>query len=380
MRISVQELGPLARLELPLSPLTVVQGPNNAGKSWLCNAIYSAGRRLSIEGRLDGFAFPAPAELKAPPALGAAIQAAKAALDAKEGAEHRLGFGREVLSTGAPEGGHTAPAGTLARWLGVPDQLPPRAVLRWQVDAADPPLFERATATMRRQGGKLLLTGALEGEAFDPLPIEATYARHEAANAVLQLAGWLRDALFRRAVAFPEERLGLAELSAQRGREGGTERPFLSEAARDLGRVLGALRGYAPETRAALGGDPELLGRLSDEVLGGRVEMDTAGELTFRFGVTRLPLQAAGAGVRALALLSLYLEFLASPGDLLVLDAPELGLGPAARLALAGLLVELAERGWTVVVATREAELAARLARSGARVSSLEPRPGGSAA
>lgn len=364
MRLHLTELGRVRAADIELAPLTVLYGANNAGKTWVANAIYSAGRRLSIEGRLEGYSFPAPGELRAPAALTAAIHGAKTALDAKDGAEHKLVLNRAELGELGPEGGVSATGGTLARWLGVPDQLPPACVLRWRLEPEDVRLFDTVEAKLKRSGMKITVSAEIKGELFDTLPLELSVARHESASAVLNLAAWLRDGIFRRAACFPEERSGLVEGGVARVRDGSQDRAWLSEGARDAARMLGELRGYGPEARANLGGDPELSRRLWDEVLGGRVEMDASGELFFRQGVLRLPIAAAGAGVRALTQLSLYLELLASPGDLLVLDAPELGLGAGMREALGRLLLTMPGRGYMLVVTTRDAGLAAVLGRS----------------
>ncbi len=379
MRLHITELGRVTAADIELAPLTVLYGANNTGKSWVASAIYSAGRRLSIEGRLEGYNFPPPGELRAPAALTSAIAAAKTALDAKDGAEHKISLKQEELGELGPDGGVSATGGTLARWLGVPDQLPPAASLRWRMEPEDPRLFHTVDATLKRQGMKVTASAEVKGELFDPLPVSVSAARHEVGGLILGLSGWLRDGIFRRAACFPEERLGIVEGGAARVREGTQDRPWQSEGARDAARMLGELRGYGPEQRASLGGDPELARRLWEEVLGGRVEMDANGDLHFRQGVTRLPINAAGAGVRALALLSIYLELLASPGDLLVLDAPELGLGTGMREALARVLRTLPERGYLVVVTTRDAALAAALSRSRQSVSyGLEEQNDGS--
>lgn len=377
MRLSIQSLGRIQSAEIALAPLTVLLGPNNTNKTWVANAIYSAGRRLSLEGRLDGLTFPPPGELRAPAALSAAITEAKAALEARDGVEHAFELRAETLGALGPEGGHAAPAGTLSRWLGLPDSLPPRATVRWVNDDTQG-LFDAAEGTLTRQGGKVALAARLLGPAFEAFPLDSTHPRSEVAGALLGLAGWLRDGIFRRAAVFPEERLSAVELPV---RALAQERPWTSEAARDASRLLGELRGYNPETRSALGGDAEVHARLSEEVLQGRVEMDAGGDLSFRQGTLRLPLPAAGAGVRSLALLSLYLEYVASPGDLLVLDAPELGLGPRALEALAGLVGALPERGYLVIVATREPALASRLAGAAdARIWSFVEQPDGAVA
>lgn len=359
MRLSVQNLGRIRDAELDLQPVTVLYGANNTCKTWLANALYSSARRLSLEGRLEGFVWPGPAEGKLHPQLQRIATEARAALDVRDGAEYS--YSLKFSEVPAPPDGYVGHAGTLARWLGLPDLLKPNASSRLHRGAEDLPLFERLNVKIKRNGTRLLVTGELLGEAFDAFPLESAHGRADVNAAALGPVAWLRDSLFRRVFAVTEDRLAHADALGRPARGPGTTdapSPWSAESSRDATRALGELCGQTPEMRGNMGGDEALAEMLATDVLGGSVEMAPNGTLSFRQGQTRLPLPAASSGVRALATFSVYLSFLASPGDLLLFDAPELMLADAARDALVELLRAMPERGYRLIVPTRSAVVA----------------------
>lgn len=379
MRLSVHNLGRIRDAELEIRPITVLYGANNTCKTWLANAAYSAARRLSLEGRIEGFTWPGPGEGKLPEALQRIVTEARAALDVRDGAEYA--YTLKFSAVPAPSDGYVGHAGTLARWLGLPDLLKPDASSRLRREAEDLPLFDRLNVNIRRTGTKLVVSGELVGDAFDAFPIESSHPRADLHAAALGPAGWLRDSLFRRVFALTEDRLAQADALGRSSRSPGateTPSPWTAESGRDAQRALGALCGQSPELRQSMGGDEALAEQLSNDVLGGRVEMAPNGTLSFRQGQSRLPLPAAGAGVRALATFSTYLSFLASPGDLIVFDTPELMLGESAQRALMELLYGLPERGYRLLVCTRSPLVARSLgAHELAAVHALEERADG---
>lgn len=81
----------------------------------------------------------------------------------------------------------------------------------------------------------------------------------------------------------------------------------------------------------------------------------------------QLPLHEAPRHVAALAPLDLYLRHLAAPGDLVILEEPDLALDDARREELFGVLAHLARAGIRVVVSAARAEVGRDLAAAGAR-------------
>lgn len=379
MRLSVHNLGRIRDAELQLRPLTALYGANNTNKTWLANAAYSSARRLSLEGRMEGFAWPGPGEGKLAPELQRVLSEARAVLEARDGAEYSYTLTAAQVPT--PSDGYGGHAGTLARWLGLPDLLRPDAHSRLAREAGEGGLFDRLTVKIRRSGTKLSVAGELSGEAFESFPLESSHSRADLQVATLGPVAWLRDSVYRRAFAVTEDRLTQADAMGRPPKGPGqidAPSPWSAESSRDAQRALGELCSQSPEVRQSQGGDPELAERLAADVLGGQIEMAPNGTLSFRQGQVRLPLPAAGGGVRALATFSTYLSFLAGPGDLLFFDAPELLLGDSALRALTGVLLAMPERGYHLIVCTRSRALAQALGEHDlAALYALDERPDG---
>jgi len=109
---------------------------------------------------------------------------------------------------------------------------------------------------------------------------------------------------------------------------------------------------------------PELLKRKTDRyqglarqvesLVGGHFGVDTEGNVSFtpNQSLERLDLHLSSSTVKSLFGLWFYLEHQAKPGDMLMIDEPELNLHPANQRALARLLARLVNAGLRVVVST----------------------------
>jgi hypothetical protein len=94
---------------------------------------------------------------------------------------------------------------------------------------------------------------------------------------------------------------------------------------------------------------------LEGTVFGGRVFPSLSGPV---FAPATAPARrqrpsAAGPGVVSLAGLSVYFRHLASAGDLVIIEDPELGLPPREQRALARVLAKAVGRGFRLVVSTQ---------------------------
>ena len=139
MRLSVHNLGRIRDAELEIQPITVLYGANNSCKTWLANAAYSSARRLSLEGRMNGFVWPGPAEGKLHPQLQRIAAEARAALDVRDGAEYS--YTLKFADVPGPQDGYVGHAGALPHgisgrnrgsrpsrcWLTCSSPTPPRA-------------------------------------------------------------------------------------------------------------------------------------------------------------------------------------------------------------------------------------------------------------
>jgi hypothetical protein len=158
-------------------------------------------------------------------------------------------------------------------------------------------------------------------------------------------------ARFKKVIAFPAERKALIELchDANFRGEGLFSRTgvhFLQ-----LLRLLAFVQ-FAPQEK----GSVPIAEVLEDELLGGRVEAEKglAGSrwvYQSKEGL-RLELPAASSLVRSLGGFNAYLRLFARPGDLIVIDEPEMNAHPDAQLAITEVLCRLVNAGVNVILTT----------------------------
>lgn len=91
---------------------------------------------------------------------------------------------------------------------------------------------------------------------------------------------------------------------------------------------------------------------LEKAVLKGKLGIGREGEIDYKPAgrKTAMPLHMAASMVKSLAMLVLYLKHIAQPGDLLILDEPELNLHPDNQVQLARLLGKLVNSGIKVMM------------------------------
>lgn len=93
---------------------------------------------------------------------------------------------------------------------------------------------------------------------------------------------------------------------------------------------------------------------LEKTVLEGEIGINKDGEMDYLPANQKkaMPLHTAASMVKSLAMLVLYLRHIARPGDLLILDEPELNLHPNNQLQLARLIGRLVHSGVRVLMTT----------------------------
>lgn len=116
-----------------------------------------------------------------------------------------------------------------------------------------------------------------------------------------------------------------------------------------------------PEIRKKPKGPFHDLAESIKKIIGGKYEVDAEGDISFTpyklkrgDGPTppKLDLHLTSSTVKSLFGLWAYLEFDAQPGDVLMIDEPELNLHPSNQRRLARLLARLVNSGLRVVVST----------------------------
>jgi len=100
---------------------------------------------------------------------------------------------------------------------------------------------------------------------------------------------------------------------------------------------------------------PEIL-NIFKEILGGEYEVQDEGSILFSFdqdgSSNQVPLHASSSSVKSLVDLNFYIKHLAKPGDLLIIDEPELNLHPANQRKLAKLFTRLMKAGVKLLMTT----------------------------
>ncbi len=107
---------------------------------------------------------------------------------------------------------------------------------------------------------------------------------------------------------------------------------------------------------------PQVLDEFSD-ILGGDYRFDDSGAIYFqpRHGRVRLSMDESSSSVRSLLHMGLYLRHVASSGDLMMVDEPELNLHPENQRRIARLFARLVKLGVRVLATTHSDYIAREL-------------------
>ncbi|OQX24810.1 MAG: hypothetical protein BWK80_18910 [Desulfobacteraceae bacterium IS3] len=105
---------------------------------------------------------------------------------------------------------------------------------------------------------------------------------------------------------------------------------------------------------------------LETEILQGKVDFETSKlkkELLFHVSKNlKLEMAVASSMIKELAPLALYLKNLAEPGDLLIIDEPEMNLHPAAQVELIEFFAMLVNAGLNILITTHSPYIVDHLA------------------
>ncbi len=335
MKVSVRNLGVIKEAEIDLKPFTVFIGPNNAGKTWLAYALagilgqYGWGQytRAYIDGTIN----------ETYPRLEIAIL--KRILDSSE--ERKISVGKSqqnALLNFLKEPGkrelyiYTSTEGSISDKL--PDRVIKDEVVSSVFHAMHYGLYEAVN------------TFATERTAFTAFPIFRQIGKQPSTFFVRHLT---------EPVSFLQAMIGEA-----------FERS-ISRRQRDAGNfpVIVTYMQLA-----------ELIGK---QILGGGVdfstpEPDPRREILFEpDGGPEIELPIASSMVKELASLVLYLRYLAVPGELLIIDEPEMNLHPEAQAKMTEFLAMLVNAGLPVLITTHSPYIVDHLANLMKAAESTEP-------
>jgi len=383
MKISIRNLGAVREAEIDLKPLTIFIGPNSSGKTWTAYALagvfgtYGREQYIGDEDRV----------LRDFPILNTLMQQVSAegnaTLDLVAFADH---YGEAYFN---------AVAGRATHWMAefLATERYSFAELQIRISLADskPAFLQRvahngidqplaagrngdnALLRLLKEPDQPVLYVYSEGSVLNKLPPRAVkeFIVHNVCRA-------LHNAVYPHVYTLPAERTAYSALRPAAGAVTKESAPFrgLTRPVTDFIQMSGDLF-YAPRRDEQAGQEAtaaiylRLANLLEREILGGQVEFSTPEpdprrQLLFRPNGSdnSLEITIAASLVKDLAPLTLYLRFLAAPGDLLVFDEPEINLHPRAQVQLAEFLGMLVNAGVNVVATSHSPYLVDHLANT----------------
>lgn len=336
MRLKLTNLGRIASADIDIRPLTVFIGENGTNKTWAVYALHGIVRTLSRAAlgakrfRFVGWGNPANMSL--------AESLWQAAQDVGE-ADASAKFQHEYEG---PMGG-ALELDSLATVLGLPpSKLNPRVVVNLHANPESFPGSMRGfSITLRNKGALAVITARLT----DGRAVERRVVNLANAEALLNAAEQFSSTMIDRCTVLPAERKGLSILRVA------PQSQTTSLAIADYLEMLDDARTTSGESVYG-----RTLSHLQ-EIIGGRVSYSGSDSEGARQAfVTRdgqeLPLHAAHSLVRSVAGLSAYLERLAKPGDVVIIDELEMNAHPRAQLMLTEFICVLVNAGLRVVFTT----------------------------
>ncbi|MEZ4435312.1 MAG: AAA family ATPase [bacterium] len=229
---------------------------------------------------------------------------------------------------GAADGTATLDGRELSRLLALDDLSPGHATLTcagaggWPHDVIAFPAERKALLALHRQLAALSVFGSLGPSADDPTEV-TDLGRRIASERLAAAARSLQSCLPRPALDF------IAFIDGMPGRPKPGGDAFTALAARLDEHLIGGHLDFVPRL---LEGDEQ--------------------RLRFASADARLPIQSTHSLLRSLGGLDLYLRHVAQPGDVILIDEPEMNAHPSTQLAIAEFLAMLVNAGVRVIATT----------------------------
>lgn len=386
MKITVRELGIISQAEIDVKPLTVLVGPNNASKTWL---VYLLSGILGIHG------YQTYAEAYSNDLLDSQVFLDKLVDDIFTKGSTSVDLQQFADEQGEQLANQVAAYAQtwLADYLGT--NRADFSNLEVKIDFTDQQKHIRdsmkgasftrklssdfyeaealLSARKQRKDRKLYFhtTGENLSEQLSPSIVKEFVAE--------VLLGLLFQSLYRGVVVFPTERttfitmsfddevniktrlISEDELNEMRTRS----RPQSQVIGRFLGMIFRLYRSsFATRAKAAEKSAPirryiELAHLLQSQILGGVLDFSNpengpGREILFRPAQEsgELEMSVSSSMVKELAPLALYLRYLAQPGELIIIDEPEMNLHPEAQAKMVEFLAMLVNAGLHVLITT----------------------------
>jgi hypothetical protein len=393
MKISISSLGAVPDLEISLKPLTVFVGENGTGKTWTAYTIAGIFGRYGFEKYVDAYLRDETA-LRYDPiekTIKKLIEDGTASLNIVE-------FSQEYTETYINEIAKLAPTWMNSFMASRRVDFGKMSVHAALSEADKQELFRYLKYSGRKMQELLgvkkdsseLELNSLKQSGSEELYFYTTYAKNGSGEipapilneeikkfVVVTTFRTISAALFQNVVFFPTERTTFVTFPFPHEQE---ELRKISQMAKEADQGLSNMAWRIPQTVVSLleviqacarqysismgerARDPMLvqltkLGRfLEDEILLGNISAERHGsqvELMYNPSENvSLELNVSSSMVKELTPLALYLKCLAKPGDLIVIDEPEMNLHPAAQVELTEFLGMLVNTGLRVLITT----------------------------
>lgn len=410
MKITIHNLGVITEADFDLKPLTVFVGPNNSGKTWLAYTLVGILGTYGMEKYVQAYA---NSELKEYPRLDNAIERVlakdNATIDlykfAEENGESYFQNVAKLAYTWMPDFMKTQLA-LFSNMKGSIRLSEKKAEFLARIEKTSLPsrVYGGTLDIRKSQGDKTLYAFTIEGESEEQiterLPIGAIKE-----HLVQSVASVLRRSLYPQIRVFPTERTTLVTFRFG-GRTRASTSSFISDekaqsildklddALQQLQELSGSSISTMIEQNSRVAIEPvasfmrmmssifrlgsrdierrnkeaqndpriqkyiDLAGVLEKQILTGGLDLSTpepdpSRDIHFQpeqGGPLEIPI--ASSMVKELSPLVLYLRYLAKPGELLVIDEPEMNLHPEAQAKVIELLAMLVNAGLNVLITT----------------------------
>ena len=369
MKITFQDLGALACGELELKPFTIIAGANNSGKTYVSYSLwgflqlwgnfvsFSSLRREILRGLVE----KGEAEISNVKLVEHAKQALAAACE---------GYSRAI---------HRVLAGTEKHF----------EKTKFEVEGADFESFKLKPFEHTASRAKKSIIRASYAGGEEPVKVSVLSGDGEREEVVsieiINLAFSFVDTVLKEhifASQFPEvfiasaERTGATifqkELDLARNRlvdklgDSSADKSLdLFQQAQKISKdyalpvksdidFIRGIEGFSKETSALVDDFPDILDDFHD-IIGGEYKMVKNEGTVFvprKGGSIKLTMGESSSAVRSLLNIGAYLRHKAKPGDLLIIDEPELNLHPANQRKVARLLARLVNVGVKIFITT----------------------------